>query len=245
MLFQNFLKYDNPENFDVNKNETYNGLKTATQRWNDLFAPEKGYYVLDRNATSAADAQRDFINGYAAMMFNGDWLYNEALNYTNSGTFDSTFELGIMKTPVLEEAKEEYKDTSYIIGEDQYIAIPASSSKKELAQEFIKLMISDQGCEIFANEGHGILAYKSDYSKMNITDSFMNEYLNLREKYTYKFTNFSNDRKYLTNYIDIWGTSATRPFLSILNGTLNIDKAFNNIRDTVNASWKDWTLQSN
>lgn len=242
---QNFLKYDNPENFDVIKNETYNGLKTATQRWNDLFAPEKGYYVLDRNATSAADAQRDFINGYAAMMFNGDWLYNEALNYTNSGTFDSTFELGIMKTPVLEEAKEEYKDTSYIIGEDQYIAIPASSSKKELAQEFIKLMISNQGCEIFANEGHGILAYKSDYSKMNIIDSFMNEYLNLREKYTYKFTNFSNDRKYLTNYIDIWGTSATRPFLSILNGTLNIDKAFNNIRDTVKASWNDWTSQSN
>lgn len=48
------------------------------------------------------------------MMFNGDWLYNEALNYTNSGTFDSTFELGIMKTPVLEEAKEEYKDTSIL-----------------------------------------------------------------------------------------------------------------------------------
>ena len=80
---------------------------------------------------------------------------------------------------------------------------------------------------------------------MNITDSFMNEYLNLREKYTYKFTNFSNDRKYLTNYIDIWGTSATRPFLSILNGTLNIDKAFNNIHGTVKASWDDWTSQSN
>lgn len=53
------------------------------------------------------------------MMFNGDWLYNETLNYTQTGTFEN-FELGLMKTPVLSEAKAGSESTSYVIGEDQY-----------------------------------------------------------------------------------------------------------------------------
>ena len=76
-----------------------------------------------------------------------------------------------MKTPVLSEAKAGSESTSYVIGEDQYIAIPASSSKKELAQEFIKLMISQEGNEIFINQAHGFLAYKADYSAMNVEDT--------------------------------------------------------------------------
>ena len=134
---KDFLKYDSPDNFNVTKNETYNALKTATSKWNNIFGSNTGYYVEGQNTTTAANAQKSFVNGYAAMMFNGDWLYNETLNYTQTGTFEN-FELGLMKTPVLSEAKAGSESTSYVIGEDQYIAIPASSSKKELAKKVMK-----------------------------------------------------------------------------------------------------------
>lgn len=239
---QDFLKYDSADNFDVTKSETYNALKTATKRWKEIFGPDAGYCVDGYNNKDAGDAQKDFVNGYAAMMVNGDWLYNASLNYTG---FEDTFELGIMKTPVLSEAKAEYADTSYIIGEDQYIAIPATSKKQDLAKDFIKYMISDEGCKTFVKKAHGFLAYDADYSSIEITDKFLLSEIQLRNSYTSKFTNFSSDHKYLCNNIDIWGTSANRPFLSVLNGAqANLDTSFVNIYSTVSARWQDWTDKS-
>lgn len=240
-----FLKYESVDNFDVTKNATYAALKTATEKWYQLFKSDSTYYVPNNNTTTAENAQKQFINGYAAMMFNGDWLYNESLNYTDSGTFQN-FELGLMKTPVLDEANENYVHTSYVIGEDQYIAIPASSSKKELAKSFIKAIISDQGCETFIKEAHGFLAYKADYSKMSIENSYMNGIIALRDQYTDKFTNFSSNRKYLCNYLDIWCSSDCRPFEPILKKSISsVDIAFNNILRKAQSNWDRWTAQSN
>ena len=69
------------------------------------------------------------------MMVNGDWLYNDSLPFAKNGVLD----LRLMKTPSLPESKN--TDSAYVIGEDQFIAIPQSSKNKDLAKEFIKLMI--------------------------------------------------------------------------------------------------------
>lgn len=239
-----FLKYESVNNFDVSKNSTYAALKTATEKWYQLFHADSTYYVPNNNTTTAENAQKQFINGYAAMMFNGDWLYNESLNYTDSGTFQN-FELGLMKTPVINEANENYVNTSYVIGEDQYIAIPASSKKKDLAKSFIKAIISDAGCETFIKEAHGFLAYKADCSKMNIENAYMQDVLKLRNQYTDKFTNFSSNRKYLCNYLDIWCSSDCRPFESILKKSISsVDVAFSNILKKATSNWDRWTSQS-
>ncbi len=239
-----FLKYESVDNFDTTKNATYAALKTATEKWYRIFNGDSNYYVLNNNTTTAENAQKQFINGYAAMMFNGDWLYNESLNYTDSGTFQN-FELGLMPTPVIPEANENYVHTSYVIGEDQYIAIPASSTKKELAKSFIKAIISDRGCETFIKEAHGFLAYKADYSKMTIDNTYMQGILDLREQYTEKFTNFSSNRKYLCNYLDIWCSSDCRPFEPILKKSISsVDIAFDNILKKATSNWDKWTAQS-
>lgn len=235
-----FLKYESSDNYDVTKNETYNALKTATERWNDIFSNPNNY-IANSNNKSAADAQKEFINGYAAMMFNGDWLYNESLQYSST----PSFKLGMMKTPVLSEANANYVNSSYTIGEDQYIAIPATSKRQDLAKDFIKAIISDKGCQTFINKAHGFLAYDTDYSKISTEDEFMNEILQLKQTNTNKFTSFSNNRKYLCNYIDIWCTSALRPFLGVLNGTqTSIDNAFSSISSTATSQWGYWTKQS-
>ena len=106
-------------------------------------------------------------------------------------------------------------------------------------------MISDEGCKTFVKKAHGFLAYDADYSSIEITDKFLLSEIELRNSYTSKFTNFSSDRKYLCNNIDIWGTSANRPFLSVLNGAqANLDTSFVNIYSTVSARWQDWTDKS-
>jgi len=239
-----FLKYENYSNYDTTQNETYAALKTATKYWEKLFVKNGGesdYVISGSTSKLAADAQKEFANGYAAMMFNGDWLYNEILNYNIS---TDKFQLGLMKTPVIAEAKEEYKDSSYVIGEDQYIAIPASSKKKDVAKEFIKLMISNEGCLTFTKEANGFLAYDADYTDSGITDEYINETIALRNSYTHKFTNFSSNRKYLCNYIDIWCTGGNRPFATLLNGTKTVDAAFKDIASTAKAQWQDWTNKS-
>lgn len=239
-----FLKYESVNNFDVSKNSTYAALKTATEKWYQLFNADSTYYVPNNNTTTAENAQKQFINGYAAMMFNGDWLYNESLNYTDSGTFQN-FELGLMKTPIINEANDNYVNTSYVIGEDQYIAIPASSKKKDLAKSFIKAIISDAGCETFTKEAHGFLAYKADYDKMDIDNAYMQDVIKLRNQYIDKFTNFSSNRKYLCNYLDIWCSSDCRPFEPILKKSISsVDVAFSNILKKATSNWDRWTSQS-
>ena len=236
-----YLKYESASNYDVTKNPTFAALKTATNYWKQLFVSEDGtgesaYVISGSKSKTAENAQKEFANGYAAMMFNGDWLYNEILNY---GIQNDKFELGLMKTPLIPEAK--YDNTSYVIGEDQFIVIPKTSKKQDLAKEFIKLMISNEGCLTFTKEANGFLAYNTDFSNNEITDEFVKESIVLRETYTNRFTNYSPNRKYLCNYIDVWCTSALRPYLGLLNGTTTLDNSFNVIATTASANWADWT----
>ncbi|MCH5171594.1 MAG: extracellular solute-binding protein [Erysipelotrichales bacterium] len=244
-----FLKYESYENFDASKNETYAALKTATEHWHQLFAKGNGNWNSSNNNLNASDAQKDFINGKAAMMFNCDWLYNDSLVYTNGGSQKDTFELGYMKTPTLSGVTSDNADATYIIGEDQYIAIPATSKHADLAKEFIKEMISDKGCEVFLNKAHGFLAYKADYSKMNVEDTFMQEMIALRAGLNNKFTNFSSNRKYLTSQIDVWCTGGDRPFLSLLNGTYDsssnpLNEVFQKIANKAKNNWDEWTRKA-
>lgn len=241
-----FLRYDSAANFNTSSNPTYNALKTATSYWAKLFVNESGtgeskYVVANSKAKTAENAQKEFVNGYAAMMFNGDWLYNEIKNY---GISTDNFELGLMKTPTIKEVNPAYANTSYVIGEDQFIVIPKTSAKVKVAMKFVKLMVSNQGSTIFTDKANGFLAYNTDFTNANITDAFTREVIELRSTYTTKFTSYSANRKYLCNFIDVWCTSALRPYAGLLNGTTPLDAAFSNIATTANSNWGDWTSRS-
>lgn len=229
-----FLKYGSADNFDVSKNETYAALKTAVSSWSEIFL-DSNNVIEGSESKTAPNAQKEFFNGMSAMMVNGDWLYND---YTAAYKETDSFKLKLMKTPKLNDSVVN-ANTSYIIGEDQCIAIPATSSHKDWAKDFIKLMISDEGCQTFFEKAHGFLAYNADYS--STTDEYMSSALEIRDSYTSTFTNWSDNRKYLCNYIDVWGNSSKRPFASLLSDTKNIDEAFADILTLVKNSWSTWT----
>lgn len=236
---QEFLKYESVDNYDVAKNQTYNYLKQATSYWNQIFG-DSANVVEGCESKTAANAQKEFINGMAAMIVDGDWLYNDYLAGFNKS---DSFELKLMKTPLLENAT--HPNTSYIIGEDQYIAIPKTAPHKDLAKSFIKLIVSDEGCNTFLKDAHGFLAYNCDYSTEGLNDEYISSAIEVRKSYTNTYTNFSNNRKYLCNYIDIWCTSALRPYSFLLNGSQSIDQVFQNIYSTAKQGWELWTNNSN
>lgn len=239
----NFLKYESADCYDVTKNETYAALKTATGYWNQIFS-NPANYIEGSGSKDAATAQKEFLNGRSAMMFNGDWLYNEILNYDNVGTGNENFELGLMNTPIIPDAKDEYKNTTYIIGEDQFIAIPKTSKRQRLAKDFIKEIVSDKGCQTFVKNANAFLAYDCDYSNAGIEDEFVNDMLTYRNTYTTKFTNASQNRLYLCGYADIWTSSANRPYAGLINGTTSLDASFTKIATYATSNWSDWVRNS-
>lgn len=236
-----FLQYSDSSSFATKSidgsdlDNTYSKLKQATEYWSQLITDE--YCVADCIGKSNHVAQQNFVNGYAAMMFNGDWLYNEILGYQSSGVGTDNFELGIMNTPTVPDAQ--YTNVSYTVGEDQFIAIPASSNMKEAAKDFIKYIISDDGISTFLNKAHGILAYKSS-TEIQTDDTFMQSLLNFRSTYSDTFTNFSDNLMYLSNVIDIWAIGSLRPYNAIYQGTQTVDEAFDSIQSTTAQNWTRW-----
>ncbi len=236
-----FCKFSSPDNYDVSKNATFAHLKTATEAWYEIFGNSQNYVSYNTNH----DAQREFANGKAAMMINGDWLYNEILDLKMNTA--GKFELALMKTPAIDGALH---DISYTIGEDQYIAIPKSSTKKDMAKDFIKLMISDWGCKVFAEEAHGVLAYTGSLS-VSTADKFMTNIIDVKNQYDGAFTDYppvkdiENPHKStamlnLNDKVNCWGTSAYRPFNNLLSGKTDVNKCFNTLKDGVKNQWQSW-----
>lgn len=236
-----FTQYGSEANYSQSS-ATYAKLKEATQLWYDLFGNEA--FVCSGNSNN--DAQQKFARGEAAMMFNGDWMYNEVSNYNLS---NNNFQLAIMKTPKAPNATD--SDMLYTIGEDQWIGIPETSIKKDLAKDFIKLMVSDYGCKVFLNKANGVLAYQCDYTEADFNgDVFLKNLIETRNSYATKFTeyptmtgNVVNTTKmlYLAGNVNIWGTSAYRPYANLLtSANYDIDTAFTNIQQEVARQWPTW-----
>ncbi len=238
-----FYNYESAENFNwQNKDSAYSSLKTVVDYWKTLFSDvtietidESGKKTTEQTSTYIGgslsytnhQAQQDFFNGKAAMIFDGDWIYNETLEY---GTKPDGFEMKLMKTPVFDGAKD--TDVSYVIGSDQYIAIPASSKKQDLAKSFIKTMISNWSLSNFTNKSHGFLAYQNtDSSSIDTSNSYISSYLDVKNSVKKAATDDSKASIYLNGYIsNAWVASSNRPFLGLLQqSSKTVESSFDTI----------------
>lgn len=239
--FKQYGKEDSGK-FDARTNQTYAGLKQATQVWYDIFC-NPNYTDPEDITRDNHTAQKNFMQGKAAMMVSGNWIYNEMLNYNTNHTLPSNFELKIMDTPkIVSNAKE----TSYIIGEDQYIAIPATTKKADLAKSFIKTLISDKVLKSFFNKAHGMMAYKLSSGSYESEDTYMTSLMEYREGLEQTFTNYSSSLLFLNNFVDFWGASSGRPFQQLIKKTYkSVDEAFDEIYANVTRQWGTWVKESN
>ena len=236
----NYLKYESAATFS-DSNPAFKALGKALQEWKNIFG-DKENYVKGSDGWSNHLAQQSFYNGYAAMMINCDWLYNEMLKYTDNNQFRSGFELKIMNTPVATGAVDTH--ISYIVGEDQYYAIPKSTIKADLAKSFIKLMISDRGIKTFAEKAHGTLAYKST-APYSTSDIYTNSLISYLGNATKRFTNWSESPLFLNNVIDIWTTNDLAPYTRFIDGTkTDVNDYMNEISNNARDKWNTWLTQA-
>ncbi len=237
----NYFKYESASTFS-NSNPAFVALGQALQMWWNVFGQESNY-VKGSDGWNNHTAQQSFYNGYAAMMINCDWLYNETLKYTDTGTLRDGFELKIMDTPAASTAVS--TNISYIVGEDQFFAIPASTIKADLAKSFLKLMISDRGIKTFAEKAHGTLAYKTS-TKVTTEDEYTNSLFDYLDNATDRFTNWSNSPLFLNNVIDVWTTNDLAPYTRIFNSTSSnpVQEYMNTVSSNAQSKWNDWLRQA-
>ena len=237
----NYFKYESAATFS-NSNPAFVALGQALQMWWNVFGQESNY-VKGSDGWNNHTAQQSFYNGYAAMMINCDWLYNETLKYTDTGTLRDGFELKIMDTPAASTAVSD--SISYIVGEDQFFAIPASTIKANLAKSFLKLMISDRGIKTFAEKAHGTLAYKTS-TKITTQDEYTNSLFDYLDNATDRFTNWSNSPLFLNNVIDVWTTNDLAPYTRIFNSTVSdpVQEYMNTVSSNAQSKWSQWQQQA-
>ena len=236
-----FLKYESASTYSTS-HPAFNALGQALQMWYNIFGNDSNYVEGSRSWGNHL-AQQQFYNGYAAMMINCDWLYNEVLGYTDNNNLRNGFELKIMNTPVADGAVDSH--ISYIVGEDQYYAIPKTTIKADLAKSFIKLMISDQGIETFAQKAHGTLAYKSS-KVVTTTDTYTNSLISYMDNAQHRFTNWSNSPLFLSNTIDVWTTNDIAPYTRILNSSKEnpVQEYMNTLSNHAKDNWSSWVQQA-
>lgn len=246
---KDFYNYSSAENFNYkNSDSAYSSLKKVVDYWKTLFGDvtikavddngnptteQVSSYISGSLSYSNHDAQQDFFNGKAARIFDGDWIYNETLKY---GTKPDGFERKLRKTPAFDGAKD--TDVSYVIGSDQYIAIPASSKRQNLAKSFIKTRISNWSLSNFTNKSHGFLAYKNtDPSAIDTSNPYISSYLDRKNSVTKAATDDSKAEIYLNGYIsNAWVASSNRPFLGLLQqSSKTVESSF----DTIYSAAKD------
>ena len=238
--FKQYGKEDQGK-FDASTNATYAGLKKATEVWYQIFG-NPAYSDEEDITRDNHTAQKNFMQGKAAMMISGNWIYNEMLNYNTNHELPANFELKIMDTPAIKANAER---SSYIIGEDQYIAIPATTSKPDLAKSFIKTLISDKVLKIFFEKAHGMMAYKLSSGSYETTNTYMQSLMEYRSHLTKTFTNFSSSLLFLNNQVDFWGATSGRPFQQLIKKTFkSVDEAFAEIYASVARQWGTWVKDS-
>ena len=187
-------------------------------------------------------AQQMFFQGRAAMMFSTDWIYNEILKYTDTGTFPDDFDIRLMNTPAASTAVDTH--ISYIVGEDNYFAIPKSSIKANLAKSFLKLMISDRGVEIFTNKAHGTMAYKTK-NPIVTEDEYTNNLLSYLNNAPTRFTNWSDSKLFLKNQIDIWTDNNFKPYNRIFKkNPATVAEYMTQLSGYAKSMWNQWVTNA-
>ena len=242
---QDYLKYQSASTW-TSSNPGYVALGNALREWWKIFGDSTNYVANSKDWTNHI-AQQNFYNGYAAMMINCDWLYNETLKYTGGANkFRDGFELAIMKTPLATGAPEANRNISYIVGEDQYFAIPKTTIKADLAKSFIKMMISDWGIKNFADKACGTLAYKSTQTietENEYTNSLI-QYLNAAPN---RFTNWSDSKLFLNGIIDVWTENSLAPYSRIFNSSQTDPVTYylnNELSSNAASSYNKWVSQA-
>ncbi len=113
---------------------------------------DRGYFEEGANALSHTESQMDFLNGKAAMIPCGTWLYSEMKNQMPAGA-----KMRFMLPPVV--AGGQGDPNAILIGIEPWI-VPTKGKNHDLAIDFYKFMTSIDKAHQFVQEKGTLMAIK-------------------------------------------------------------------------------------
>lgn len=153
-----FMKYDTPEIYNFTQAGRQKVYETAARLLQGQTSSGKDIVLAGSKAFTAQAAQREFIQGHAAMDICGNWFPTEMTAYLK-GYPD--FEFGYMPVPHINADKKDYagNDSSRVRYslDGNILAIPASSQYKEIAKDFLLSMYTKESYQSFVESNHGVL----------------------------------------------------------------------------------------
>ena len=153
-----FMKYDSPEIYHFTQEGRQKVYETAAQLFQGKTAHGKDIVLAGSKSFTAQAAQREFIQGHAAMDICGNWFPTEMTAYLK-GYPD--FEFGYMPVPHINADQKDYagKDSSKVRYslDGNILAIPASSQYKTIAKDFLLSMYTKESYQSFVEENNGVL----------------------------------------------------------------------------------------
>lgn len=166
-----FMKYETPEIYNETTAGRQKVYETAAKLIQGKTASGKSIVLDGSRGLTTQSAQREFIQGHAAMDVCGNWFPTEMTTYLK-GYPD--FEFGYMPVPHINADKKDYKgnDSSNVRYslDGNVLCVPASSQHKEIAKDFLLSMYTQESYQTFVEENNGVLRPANiavDASKLN------------------------------------------------------------------------------
>lgn len=232
-------------------------LMKAFEAWVNLVAKNPEWSMEDSAGKQYMAAQMDFINGFAAMIPCAQWLEMEMF----SNIDPNTVEMALMPTPFIEGAKTNTEGkpirVNYAVGAGDSIIIPASSSEKALAKEFLRFIAKKESLKTFTEKTNGVML-AMDYTGVSFEEtdlSTFGEGIVDTNKNAQKFDLYSSSLLVLDgklaiqwapegvqHYADYYNYYNTSAYISDPNAVeeKNIFATFNGVYQTVKNNWQAW-----
>ena len=170
-MVNTFMKYENPEIYSFTQEGRQKVYETAARLFKGKTSNGSSIALAGSNSFTAQAAQREFINGRAAMDICGNWFPTEMAAYLKG---HPEFEFGYMPAPHINADKKDYQgnDSSALrySTDGNVLAVPASSKNKDIAKDFLLSMYTQKSYQSFVEANNGVLRpvnIQIDSTKLN------------------------------------------------------------------------------
>lgn len=171
-----FYSYPSYEIFNP-ETQPAKGKLEALEAFTSIFGPEVDYALKGSMSKNHMLAQRDFLNGNAAMIINGGWMETEMISELPDG-----FEMRMMRVPYIETAQRD-EDGNYIgvnwATQPDIMIIPKLAPQKEAAKKFLVHLAKDEMLNYFTKYTATMRPFEYEVENLESMSAFTKDCVNI------------------------------------------------------------------
>jgi len=226
-FFDEYTQVASPSIFNPDTNA---GHYQALEAWTNLIAKKPLHSVEDSVGKQYMAAQMDFLNGFAAMIPNAQWLEMEMISNINP----EIMEMRMMPAPFMANAKTDDNGdpirVNYTVGAGDSIIIPKRAPNKALAKQFLLFLAKDSSIATFTEKTNGVLL-AMNYDTVELDEANLSEFsksiLEINRN-SQKFNLYSNSLMILEGKVGLeWPPQNLQYYATLFNHYNNRDYLLN------------------